>query len=102
MVEVQGDRDFRIVLHGRHHDVLQIHQVGVLQSPAGGLNDHRRLGRFGRRHDGLDLLHVVDVEGANAVIAFDGFVKQLSHWNEGHLCDSLPGEAALKARSASI
>ena len=53
-------------------------QEPVLRIGAGaaaGLNDNRRLGFARRLHDGLNLLHVVDVEGTNAVSALGGLVQ---------------------------
>ena len=46
---------------------------------AAGLDDDRRLGLLGRLHDGLNLFHVVDVEGADAVSALGGLVEELPH-----------------------
>ena len=43
-------------------------------------------GRLARGlHDRLDLLHVVDVEGPDAVAAAGGFVEELAHRDERHV-----------------
>jgi hypothetical protein len=39
---------------------------------------------MGCLHDCLDLLHVVDVEGRNAVAMFGGMIQQRPHCNESH------------------
>jgi ribosomal protein bL25 (Ctc-form) len=59
-------------------------EVGVLQGAAAGLDEDRRLRLFGGLHDGLDLLHVVDVESADAVTALQGFFEDLTTRNERH------------------
>lgn len=74
MIQVQRHRDLRIQLGGRQHQVIQETILAVGARAARGLDDHRRLGLAGRLHDGLDLLHVVDVEGANAVAFLGGLI----------------------------
>ena len=39
---------------------------------------------FGRLHDRLDLLHVVDIERGHAVVVFGGMIEQNSHRDERH------------------
>ncbi|MDT4862587.1 hypothetical protein FQZ97_972510 [compost metagenome] len=56
----------------------------VLARTGAGLQDHRRVARVGRLHDGLDLLQVVHVERGHAVVVFGGVVEQLSQSDEGH------------------
>ena len=74
---MHAHRDVRIdfdqrVDHVRQHDV-----VGVLARAAARLDDHRRVDRVGGRHGGQPLLHVVDVEGRNAVAVLGGVVEKL-------------------------
>ena len=42
------------------------------------------VGLLGGLHDGLDLLHVVDVEGGHAVAVLGGVIEQLSQRDTGH------------------
>ena len=85
MVQMHADRDMRIDFHHRIHHVLEHDVVGVLARTARGLNDHRRINRISRRHDGERLLHVVDVEGGHAVIVLGSVIEQLTHRDAGHV-----------------
>ena len=55
----------------------------------GNLKHHRRFLLFARFHNGLEQLHVVDVEGANRVFAFQCFGKQFSGMGQWHSLWSL-------------
>ena len=74
VVEVERDGDLRIELHRRLHQVEEEAIVRVGAGAARRLDDHRRGRLAGGLHDRLDLLHVVDVESANAVPAFGGLI----------------------------
>ena len=56
----------------------------VFTCAGAGLHDHRGTGLFGRLHDGLDLLQVVDVERWYRVVVDRCVVQQLAHRNECH------------------
>ena len=75
VVQVKHGRNFRVQFRGREHQVIQEFVLRIGARTAAGLNDHRRLGFASRFHDGLNLFHVVDVEGANAVAALGRFVQ---------------------------
>jgi hypothetical protein len=84
VVLVHADRDVGIDLdqrvdHAGQHDV-----VGVAAGPARGLDDHRRVAGLGGLHDGQALLHVVDVEGGQAVVVLGGVVEKLAEGDAGH------------------
>jgi hypothetical protein len=44
---------------------------------AAGLDDHRAVGPLGRLHDRQALLHIVDVEGRNAIAMLGGMIEKL-------------------------
>ena len=79
MVQVHGDGDLRIQLGGRDHEVAQVVVLGVGAGAAGGLDDDGGVGLLGRFHDGLDLFHVVDVEGRQPVAVLGRVVQQGAH-----------------------
>ena len=70
---------------GRQHQVMQVPVLRVGARAAAGLDDHGRLGFARRLHDRLDLLHVVDVERANAVTALGRLVQKLPHRDHWHM-----------------
>ena len=78
------DRDVGIGLDGGLDEVLEEELARIGASAGGGLEDHGGADFFGRRHNGLDLLEVVDVEGGNAVGVFSCVVEQLAHGYESH------------------
>ncbi len=84
VVEMQDDLEVWVVLDGGHHQVAQVDQVGVAQRATRSLDDYRRVRVTRSAHDGLDLFHVVDVEGANAVAAAFGLVQDESQGDERH------------------
>ena len=77
VVEMHAHRNVRIDLHQRVDHVRQHDVVGVLAGAAAGLDDRRRVDRVGGRHRRQTLLHIVDVEGRNAVAALGGVVQKL-------------------------
>ena len=84
MVLVQADGDVRILLDGRFDQLAQERLAGVFARPGRGLQDDRAVAGFGGLHDGLDLLHVIDVEGGKTVAVLGRVVEQLAQGNEGH------------------
>ena len=64
----------------RFHEFLEINHLAVLQGAAACLDDDRAVGIIGGLHDGLNLFHVVDIKGTDAIAALCGFVQNLSHW----------------------
>ena len=89
VIEVERDGDLGIELDGGLHQVPEEAVVRVRPGAARRLDDHGR-GRLTRcLHDRLDLLHVVDVEGPDAVAAAGGFVEELAHRDERHGAFSL-------------
>src|SRR6185437_863204 len=73
--------------------MIKIAVLGKSAGAAAGLHDHGRFGLLGRCHDGLNLLHIIDVECAYAVAAFGGFVEELPRGDKRHgnsPLDSLP------------
>ncbi len=87
MIEVHGERNLGILLAGRLNQVAQVDHLAVFQGAAARLNDDGTMGIMGGLHDGLDLLHIIDVERANAIAALRGFVEDLSHgykWHDFH------------------
>ena len=84
MVLVHRDRDPRIELGGGEHQVAEVIVLAEAAGTAGRLHDHRRLRLLGRLHDRLDLLHVVHVEGGDAIPVLGGVIEQDAHGNERH------------------
>ena len=60
---------------GGVHEVLEVGEIGVLERATRRLNDDRRVGFFCGHHDGLDLLHIVNVKGRHAVAIFGGVIE---------------------------
>ena len=79
MILVHGDGNFGIKLAGGQNQMKEIAVLRKLPRAAAGLDDDRRFGFVGRAHDGLNLFHVVHVEGADAVAALGGLVEELPH-----------------------
>jgi hypothetical protein len=49
------------------------------------LDNHWRVRLLGRFHDGLDLLHIVDVEGCNAIVVFSSVVEDFTEGYQSHI-----------------
>src|SRR6185312_8755262 len=64
--------------------MVEIAILGKGAGAAAGLHDHGRFGLLSRGHDGLNLLHIVDIECAYAVAAFGGFVEELPRGDKRH------------------
>ena len=85
MVLVHADRNVRIHFDRGEDEVAQEGLAGVGTGTGGTLQDHRRIDGGGGLHDGLDLLHVVDVERRQTIAVFGGMVEQLTKGNQCHL-----------------
>ena len=55
--------------------------LGIFPGPGGYLQDQGRFFFFGSIHNALDDFHIVDVKGANGIMAFVGF---LEHFFRGY------------------
>ncbi len=84
VILVHHQRNRRPAFGGGLDQVLDERLAGVLAGPGRGLQDHRRADFGGRRHHGLHLLEVVDVERGNTVAVLGSVVQQLAHGNDGH------------------
>jgi hypothetical protein len=84
VVEMHADRDLRVDLGDGVHHVLEHDVVGIGARAARGLDDHRRVDASAAVHDRERLLHVVDVEGGNAVAVLGGVIEQLAKRDAGH------------------
>ncbi len=81
---MQHDRDVGTGLHRRENHVPQIRFPCVFPGSRGGLQDDGTASFFGRLHDRLDLLEIVDVERGHAVTELRRMIEQLPQGNEGH------------------
>ena len=80
VIQVQGNGQTG-VFHGGFHQVQQVAVLGVFPGPGGYLQDQGRFFFFGSIHNALDDFHIVDVKGANGIMAFVGF---LEHFFRGY------------------
>ena len=90
VVEVQhdlglGPTQLLGILHGAFGHVAQQGLVGVVTRTLRYLEDHRRLGLGSSLDDGLELLHVVEVESGDGVAALDGLGEHLAGVHEAQL-----------------
>ena len=90
MVEVQydlgfGPAQFLGVLHGSFGHVAQQGLVGVVARTLRYLEDDGRLGLGGSLDDGLELLHVVEVECRYGVTALDGLGEHFAGVHEAQI-----------------
>jgi hypothetical protein len=88
MVLVHHQRHLGPAFDGGFDQVLDEGLARVLARACARLQDDRCTDFVGRRHDGLHLLEVVDVEGRNAVAVGGGMVEQFAHRDESHGCTS--------------
>ena len=84
MVLVHDDGDGGVAFHRGLNQVLEKVLTGVFAGAGAGLHDHGSAGFFGRLHDGLNLLQVVDVERRNRIVMRCSVVQKLAHGNECH------------------
>ena len=84
MVLMHHDRHLGIGLDRGSDQMAQEMLTGVFAGTGRGLHDHRRIDLSRGRHDGLDLLEIVDVEGRNAIGIFGGMIEKLAHRDERH------------------
>jgi len=90
VVLVHHQRNVRVGLAGGLDQVLDEGLTGVFAGAGAGLQDDRCADFVGGRHDGLDLLQIVDIESRNAVAVGRRMIQQLAHRNECH--GVFPGE----------
>jgi hypothetical protein len=76
VIEVDGDGDIGGA-DGRFDEFLEINGAGILAGALGDLEHDRRFFLLAGLDDGLEQLHVIDVEGAEGVFAFEGFGEQV-------------------------
>ena len=76
VVQVDGDGDVGQA-DGGLDEFLEIDRVGVAAGAFGDLEHDRRLFLFAGLDDGLEQLHVVDVESAQRVFALEGLGEQV-------------------------
>ena len=84
VILMQTDGDVLVHLGGGLDHAAQHEVAGIGACPSAGLDDHRRAGLVGGRHDRQQLLHVVDVEGRHAVAVLGGVVQQLAKRDQRH------------------
>ncbi|OQC12197.1 MAG: hypothetical protein BWX79_01174 [Alphaproteobacteria bacterium ADurb.Bin100] len=85
VVLVHDQRDVRVHLGGGLDQVLDKGLTRVLAGTGARLQDHGSADLVGRRHHGLHLFEVVDVEGRNAVAVGGCVIKQFAHGNQCHM-----------------
>ena len=76
VVQMDGDGDVGQA-DGGLDELLEINRVGVLARALGNLEDERGFFLFAGLDDGLDEFHVVDVERAEGVFAFERLGEQV-------------------------
>ena len=84
VILMQADRNGWIDIrqridHPRQHQIL-----GIGACTARRLQNNRRIAGCRSFHHGKPLLHIVDVEGGNAVTILGSMIEQLSQGNPGH------------------
>src|SRR5450631_5798 len=84
VILVHDDGKLGIELRSGKHQVAQEGVVRVLARASRGLHDDRAFRGAGGLHDGLDLFHVVDVQGGHAVVVGGGVVEKGTKWNQRH------------------
>ncbi len=81
VILMHGDGNSGIQLRRGLDQLEKVEVLGKRARAAAGLNNDRRVGLPGGHHDGLNLLHIVHVERADAVSALGSFVEELPHGN---------------------
>ncbi len=79
MVLMHHYRDVRVHFCGRDNQVTQEGLAGIGTGTGRTLQDDRAVNRIGSLHDGMHLLHVVDVECGQTVAVLGGVVQKLTH-----------------------
>src|SRR6266567_7310099 len=83
------------------NELFQIYRIGVLPRAFGNLDHHGRLFLFTGLHNRLEEFHVVDVERADGVFAFERLVEQFSgvcQWH-GSMTDPINTNRPLDVRT---
>ena len=91
VIEVQRDGNIGIQ-HGGLHQLGEVNMLGVLAGAGGNLQDDRGLLQLGGLGDGLNDLHVVDIEGADGVAALVGLAEHFLGSDQWHNISSLNGD----------
>ena len=82
MVQMQHDRhrhaQFLGVFHRPLRHIPQQGLVRVIASALRHLQNHRRLRFRASRHDGLQLLHIIEIESRNRIMPFHSLPEQLA------------------------
>lgn len=60
---MQANGNFRVLLNGSLHQLAQKRLARIFARPGRRLQDDRAVAFRRRLHDGVDLLHVIDVSG---------------------------------------
>ena len=84
MIQMQSDRDFRILDHSSLNQLDQVGVVGIGAGALGNLQDDGSLQLAGGFGDALDDFHVVDVESADSIAAVIGLLKHFCSGYEWH------------------
>ena len=83
VVEVNGNRDIAQA-NGGLNEFFEINRVGVGTRTLGNLQHQRGFFLFASLNDGLDEFHIVDVESAEGVFAFECFGEQVFSMCQWH------------------
>jgi hypothetical protein len=81
MIQMQNDRDIRILDNSSLNHLYQIGSVGISTSSFGYLQDNGGLALIGSLSDSLNDLHVVNVESADSITAIICLLKHFSRSN---------------------
>jgi hypothetical protein len=84
VILVHHNGDVRVSFHRCQDEMAQEVFPSVVPGTTGSLQDNRTVGFVRRLHDGLDLLHVIDVERGNAIAILSRVVEQETHRYERH------------------
>ena len=84
MILMHHHRNMRVRLDGRSNQMAQESLARVFARTGRALQDHRAIDRIRGLHDGVNLLHVVDVERRQSIGMLGGMVQQLSQRYECH------------------
>lgn len=71
-------RDVRVLFYRRLNKVTQKWCTGIGSRTRRSLHDYRRVSLISGLHDGLHLLHIVNIKSRASVLVFCGMVKKLT------------------------
>ena len=78
VIQMQSDRDLRILSYSSLNQLYQIGMVGISSCSLGNLQNNRRLQLAGCFCNTLNDFHVVYVESTDRITAIVGFLKHFS------------------------